>query len=48
MFYMITSVGSLLLNLQQLSTEDDGGNDIWLLQSKPFTFYKQQVQKSLQ
>lgn len=47
MFYVATSAGSLLLYLQ-LSTENDWGNDIWLLQSKPFTFYKLQVQQSLQ
>lgn len=48
MFYMVTIASSLLLYLQQLSTENDWGNDIWLLQSKPFTFYKLQVQQSLQ
>lgn len=48
MFYMVTSEVPLLLYLQQLSMENGWGNDISFLQSKSFTFYKLQIQKSLQ
>lgn len=48
MFYMVTSEVPLLLYLQQLSTENGWGSDTSFLQSKSFTFYKLQIQKSLQ